>query len=156
MRGKYINSWYSMSNSSPWMTVWQAPTLANTQTAVLLCWLKHQSLPTSVLCNNLELSTLGILPAVKTPQDICIFDCYSGSNKKVGWKLCSRKHKKVEQALRLSLRNLFEQLAWRIRQLRCFYTDIHTKFHFWVRYKALIKSFLTYFPRLPCYARETY
>ena len=29
------------------------------------------------------------------------------------------KHKKVEQALGLSLRNLFEQLAWRIRQLRC-------------------------------------
>ena len=28
-------------------------------------------------------------------------------------------HKKVEQALGRSLRNLFEQLAWRIRQLRC-------------------------------------
>ena len=35
-------------------------------------------------------------------------------------EVCKCKHKKMEQALGRSLRNLFEQLAWRIRQLRCF------------------------------------
>ena len=38
--------------------------------------------------------------------------------KSVG-KFALRKHKEVEQALRFSLCNLFEQLAWRICQLRC-------------------------------------
>ena len=39
--------------------------------------------------------------------------------KKLVEKIIEGKHKKVEQALGRSLRNLFEQLAWRIRQLRC-------------------------------------
>ena len=34
-------------------------------------------------------------------------------------KFAGGKRKKVEQALGLSLRNLFEQLAWRTCQLRC-------------------------------------
>ena len=37
----------------------------------------------------------------------------------IGWCIVDR-HKKVEQALGHSLRSLFEQLARRIRQLRCF------------------------------------
>ena len=36
-----------------------------------------------------------------------------GSNGKAGWNVAGRKHKKVKQALGVSLRNLFEQLAWR-------------------------------------------
>ena len=42
--------------------------------------------------------------------------------KSVG-KFVGGKHKKVEQALGRSLRNLYEQLAWRIRQLRCLHTE---------------------------------
>ena len=36
-----------------------------------------------------------------------------GSKEKASWKVLGVKHKKVEQALGRSLRNLFEQLAWR-------------------------------------------
>ena len=49
--------------------------------------------------------------------------------KKVGWKVCGVKHKKVEQALGRSLRNLFEQLAGVFRQLRCVYCDKN----FWIK-----------------------
>ena len=41
-----------------------------------------------------------------------------GSKEKASWKVLGVKHKKVEQALRRSLRNLFEQLAGVLRQLR--------------------------------------
>ena len=40
--------------------------------------------------------------------------------KKLVEKIIEGKHKKVEQALGRSLRNLFEQLAGVLRQLRCF------------------------------------
>ena len=36
-----------------------------------------------------------------------------GSTKKLCWKICTQKHKKAEQALGRSLRNLFEKQALR-------------------------------------------
>ena len=47
-------------------------------------------------------------------------DQHSDQMKKLVEKIVEGKHKKVEQALGRSLRNLFEQLAGVLRQLRCF------------------------------------